>query len=274
LEQEFVQLKNAIAGKFGMQADDTDVSAALDEISNTPKILYIIRTTPLNDFIGLDQQAGTWLEAVKPENVLISTSHLTAVPSYLKEVSTNVLNGRCPVETALLDQACKEGQALIRSVDLDFDFAFFINDVVLVRPRLLEQELQKMHTSSEEAFGITGCYAKDVPGFCGGGGYAISKGAIEKMINGDPDLFYEKYMDFAHQVQWSDITTSHFLEESGIQLQTMEGLMPWRTDDLKLENLSSWMQKGSKVITMNYLEGPMQRYFDIFEEVEDLEPKR
>lgn len=66
------------------------------------------------------------------------------------------------------------------------------------------------------AVGVTGCGALHFGGFCGGGGYVISKRAIDTMSH-DPD-FMAKYDQNCKLTQYCDITTGWILMQYGFKL--------------------------------------------------------
>ena len=147
------------------------------------------------------------------------------------------------------------------SNDYNFNWAFIIDDDVLVFPEGIKAFLNE-NANYSEAYGTPGCGSHNIGGFCGGGGYAISKQAIGLIIekSGSSKNFLNCYMDKAKELEYSDIVTSWFLQEHGIQLKPMPGLHPWKTDENSLDKIKDYIQKGNPVYSLHYVTGSMKNY--------------
>lgn len=115
-----------------------------------------------------------------------------------------------------------------------------LDDDVYANPALIEHALSKHNSSSKLALGIVGCGAgslcKDkTGGFCGGGGYAISRPALEALVGGVEEhqaaVFRKRYMDFTSSPfgqNIDDVSTTCLLKEDGVKIEGLHGLYGWR----------------------------------------------
>lgn len=62
-----------------------------------------------------------------------------------------------------------------------YDWVFVIDEDVFVYPPLLREIISKFSPHQPIALGTLGC-GSVIPGFCGGGGYAISRAAVLSLV--------------------------------------------------------------------------------------------
>ena len=189
------------------------IYSSLPTVIPPPNVIFVIRSYPKNFGSKLSEQANTWLKELKPEEFIVSASNdknsdneSQLPPSIPKE---SVVRMDCPSGHAL-GPACTEASALIHlwnnSISNNFNWAFIIDDDVLVFPEGIKAFLNE-NANYNEAYGTPGCGSHNIGGFCGGGGYAISKQAIGLIIekSGSSKNFLNSYMDKAKELEYSDI---------------------------------------------------------------------
>ena len=137
---------------------------------------------------------------------------------------------------------CKTGVALQLAHEQlglgNFSWIFVIDDDVYLHVANVHRVLSNFDPSKIIAVGIVGCGGHLLPGggFCGGGGYALSRPAMEKiMAQGEP-AFQKDLMEPSHLAKerngqaWDDISFSKLLRRHHIPMLQMKGLYGWRLE--------------------------------------------
>jgi len=146
--------------------------------------------------------------------------------------SKNVLRSECRDDMAGI--SCKEATLLSEGAARGADWLYIIGEDNYVNTKNVEKWLEDKDPDSAVAYGIVGCgrglFCQDVAaynahgGFCGGGGYIISRAALQSLLaNGAPAL-HEIY----DATSWpNDMTTSCQLRRHGVRLETAEDMLGW-----------------------------------------------
>lgn len=227
-------------------------------------LLWVLRTFPGNYKSKLKHQAHTWLKLLDPaqDRLLIASAYSseTVVPS-IPNATWSLPKG-CE-DNHGVGLCCQEARAIVFSTNLTYDWAFFVDDDVYARPELVRQVIGT-HAATHgnmAALGTTGCvtgnFLNQIHGFCGGGGYALSRAAIEHML-AKPN-FEQRYHRHCKRTQFCDITTAALAVEAGVALMTSNAFHPWGLDKspAKVEAL---IREGG-VATLHYYGGKFSDKF-------------
>mmetsp|Transcript_33494 Transcript_33494/g.94125 ORF Transcript_33494/g.94125 Transcript_33494/m.94125 type:complete len:338 (-) Transcript_33494:110-1123(-) len=176
--------------------------------------------------------------------------------------SKNVLRSECG--DSMQSISCKEATLLAEGAARGADWLYVIGEDNYVHTGRVEEFLSDKDPDSAIAYGTVGCgkrlYCTDEPGFneeggfCGGGGYIISRGALQRLLaNGAPEL-HEIY----DATPWpNDMTTSCQLRKHEVVLSNvgnMYGFPIVDIDDYK------GMARGD-FLTLHYLKPATMRWF-------------
>jgi len=133
--------------------------------------------------------------------------------------------------------SCKEATVLTTGYELGADWIVVVGSDNYVFPKNFEERLSQEDPNKPQIFAIWGCgggiFCEDHKiGLCGGGGYAISRGALDRMIGKGPRAsqnFIKETIQTAITVggNWSDQVTSCISRRRGVQPVNLTGLHPW-----------------------------------------------
>lgn len=134
---------------------------------------------------------------------------------------------------------CKAGVALQLAYQRlgSYSWVFLVDDDFYLNVANAHRALASFDASQAIAVGIVGCGGHLCPqgGFCGGGGFAISRPAMEKIMEKGESAFQTDLMGHIAKEKngiqsWADISVSCVLRRNEIPLLTMKGLYGWRVD--------------------------------------------
>lgn len=114
-------------------------------------------------------------------------------------------------------------------------WVFVVDDDTYVHTGNLERILSDFDASQPLALGMTKCgtgHCDDgLGGFCGGGGYAISKPALQMMIGDSREAFEREYLEIAGSPigeAFDDVSTTCLLRRRKVPvLDGLQGIYPW-----------------------------------------------
>ena len=198
---------------------------------DAPKILYLVRSFPGNYKTVLTYQLNTWMRYLNPthDSVLVASineGHDEMIASVLELQDLNFTLPTGCSNNHGVGLCCQESNALKESVEkYDFDWMVVIDDDVYLWPSVMRDLVLDYRDSPMEAIGTLGCVAKDVSGFCGGGGYILSREMVKKATAQDD--FLHKYAGNCAITEFCDITTAWAIKEVGASLVSDPRLMPW-----------------------------------------------
>jgi len=197
------------------------------------RIFYVIRTSEQIRQSRIPSILGTWAGPVKDSLLMVSERSVDKPKIYAaKECASDHWEGLI----------CKTGHAFALAAKMmdHHDWVMFLDDDVYVNTSNLEKELQKHNASQLVALGIPGCgtpHCQDKGGgFCGGGGYAISKLALQAFVDKlEPSQFAAEMLHF-RQTVWpeaspaDDVISTCLMKERGIKVEQLRGLYGWRLE--------------------------------------------
>ena len=114
------------------------------------------------------------------------------------------------------------------------DWVFVIDEDVFLCPPLLREFLADFSPEEPIALGTLGC-GSVIPGFCGGGGHAVSRAAVKRLVAA-PN-FCDNCIDLcAVKEPHCDIVTAHMLKHNAsVKLTAMPTLHPWGIRGTEIE---------------------------------------
>jgi len=204
------------------------------------KVVYGVFTSPLPAYADqLAAVAKSWAKDVPPQKMLVVGVNGTE-PGMVYNPAPNCQEGH--IENAGI--SCKEATLLTTGYKLGADWVVVLGSDNYVFPRNLEQRLAREDPKEAQMLGLFGCgmdeagngaFCEDHKmGACGGGGYVLSRGALDAMVgkgDGASQSFIQESMETAANVSsyWSDQATSCVARRHGVKQVDLEGLYPWRS---------------------------------------------
>lgn len=202
---------------------------------NKEDILYVVRTWHKNYETRLPSILKTWASPLDRSSLLIVGDQ------ELKDPVVHAANG-C-LSDHHVGLTCKTGHSLALAAEQigDRSWVFVIDDDVYVNTSNLEGLLKERDASALVALGIPGCGTPHCDdhqgGFCGGGGYALSRAALKALVDKPTATeFQNELLDmtkvyYPGETPWDDITTTCLMKRRGITVERIDGLYGWRIPD-------------------------------------------
>lgn len=135
----------------------------------------------------------------------------------------------------------------------DFDWLVVVDDDAYVNVAGMRKVLE-LQTGGRTMLGILGCGGPTCRnGFCGGGGYILSKEAAQELVaEKNPGGFFEEFMDVCKRecTQNEDIAVAQLGRRRGMEPQRLGGLHGWR---LKPEDKAEVQGCHREPLTFHYL---------------------
>lgn len=219
---------------------------------NTLKILYLIRSIPKYYDDRLKAQIDTWFQLIHPnDKILIASDYLNHQDKY----GLNYSIPKCPRNHSE-GPCCSESNGILKAFnELDFDWMFVVDDDVYVYPQMVREIIFKYKDKPYKSLGTPGCVSKNIIGFCGGGGYAISKQALGKLIGSDQNKFLNDYKTHCDITNFCDITTADLLKKKNIELIKIPEFKPWGIKKGQEQEI-----RDGKVATLHYYGGELTQH--------------
>ncbi|KAL7531112.1 hypothetical protein ACHAWF_003635, partial [Thalassiosira exigua] len=214
--------------------------------STGTKILYVVRSFEGRYESRLSLQARSWMQNLQPENESVMVASQSApgegkarlgtmfstLPSGVK---STFLTPECELNDHGMGLCCQEAHALVAAARKKefhpFDWAFVIDDDVFVSTSILREVVANYDHSSPVSIGTLGCVSDQVPGFCGGGGYLISRPALEQLV--ELPNFMSRYMALCKKTMFCDIVTASLLNTANVTTLSDGHFRPWGYHDDK-----------------------------------------
>jgi len=203
------------------------------------QIFYVVRTCEAVRHERIPSILDTWAGPVKESLLMVSEKGLEEPKIYAADgCSSDHWKGL----------VCKTGYGFALAAKLigNHSWVMLLDDDVYVNTSNLERELRKHDASQLVALGVPGCGTPHcidkMGGFCGGGGYAISKPALKAFVDKlDPKQVGAKMLELRsiEHEQFDDIVATCLMKKRGVKVQVLKGLYPWRLDDKKGETSRS-----------------------------------
>jgi len=175
----------------------------------------------------------TWAQQVAPQKLLVVGVNGSA-PGTTYKLAPKCEDGHVTNPGI----SCKEATLLTTGYELGADWVIVVGSDNYVFPRSLEKRLKLENPRKAQILGIYGCgdgqFCEDhKSGLCGGGGYAISRGALDEMVGKGKSAsqdFIQESMHTASTVggYWSDQVTSCIARRHGVKEVQLEGLYGWK----------------------------------------------
>jgi len=227
----------------------------------TDSLFYDTRLAGILDTWGKEIPAGHFMavsdkkrEVPEFEMDGPATSHLPG---------TDVEETKCPAHSHWEGACCKWAEGIILAQERmeknpKLKWAFFSDDDVYLRPAAVATALHAKPSSDKPvAFGVFGCSTPGgCAGLCGGGGFALSKAAVNKMAAKDPAAFLEEQMSMCGKCdRWADQAISMVWKDKGVEMQQMEGLNGWQ---MKEDDFKAQLTNGNPNLLFHYEKTPNQ----------------
>jgi hypothetical protein len=216
------------------------------EVESTKNILYVVRTYPGN-YKRLSLQARSWMRHLDParEAVMVASTETDGwtteraqnetLMSSLHPLPVSFSTPYCVENNHGPGLCCQEAHALLSAANDDeyasYGWIFVIDEDVFVHPGIVRDIVQDNHNrtalSKGVAIGTPGCGADGYGGFCGGGGYLISRSAVQALVS--LPHFYEDYMHMCRaKIQYCDVVTGWMMENRAmVTILSDPRFQPW-----------------------------------------------
>jgi len=242
------------------------------------KIVYGVSTSPLPKYVEqMSAIADTWAQDVGQQRLLVVGVE-GSIPGVVYKQAPMCKEGH--VENTGV--SCKEATMITTAYALGADWVIVLGSDNYAFPQHFEERLANEDASKSQILGIWGCggghFCGDhLGGLCGGGGYAISRGAMDAMVGkeeGAAEKFIEESMRTARDESgfWCDQVTACIARRRGVEMVQLEGLYGWRlcevSDGRKCsgmyateDDLHAYTEKillpNPKALTFHYVDPPM-----------------
>jgi hypothetical protein len=232
--------------KAGELAASHPQGSVVDTIKKSPnvmlsveskRILYIVRSFP-GKYERLSLQSLTWMTHLDPDNEAIYVASQFTSDEWEKRkyvhlpevVKTTFATPICTENNHGMGLCCQEANAFLDAATMEefqvYDWFFFIDDDLFASPSVIRQIVLDYNESSLVSIGTPGCASESYSGFCGGGGYLVSRVALKKTV-ALPN-FASEYMKICNVTQYCDIVTAWMLENQANASIVHDGRFhPW-----------------------------------------------
>jgi len=199
------------------------------------KIVYGVSTSPLPKYVEqMSAVAATWAKDVGQQRLLVVGVE-GSIPGVVYKQAPMCKEAHTHTSTGV---SCKEATMITTAYALGADWVIVLGSDNYAVPQHFEERLANEDASKNQILGIWGCggghFCRDhLGGLCGGGGYAISRGAMDAMVGkeeGAAEKFIEESMRTARDESgfWCDQVTACIARRRGVQMVQLEGLYGWR----------------------------------------------
>ena len=243
------------------------VSNIRDPSKSKKNILYIVRSFEDRYESHLRLQVNSWMQHLHPEYeaILIASQFSDTEYAARDGVLVNLPNGvegsfsapKCPHNNHGMGLCCQEANALVAAAQerrySSFDWVFVIDEDVFVSPTILQEVVNDYNESDLVSIGTKGCVAKEIGGFCGGGGYLISRPALERTVA--LTNFMSQYMKVCSNTDFCDIATSSLLETANVTTLTDGRFHPWGIpkEELPFSNISIFKDESYPGVAYRFI---------------------
>jgi len=200
--------------------------------SQPPRVIFGVFTSPLPKYAKqLAALEATWGAEVPPQQLIVVGVN-GSDPGTIYKPAPECEDGQANNPGI----SCKEATILSSGYELGADWVVVVGSDNYVFPRRFQARLAQEDEHKPQILAIWGCgdgkYCEDrKAGLCGGGGYAISRAALKRMIAGEgPEAFVKLSMETAETVggYWSDQVTSCIARRHGVSEVSLTGLYGWK----------------------------------------------
>jgi len=228
-------------------------------LARNSSVVYGVMTNARPEYRAkLQTQLETWASGLPAQRRFFAVAGRGAPDN---EAAGLIVEDRCPDDMSGL--ACKEERLLEEGYARGAAWFVILGEDNYVDTARLEETLAKRSAGGSEplVLGVIGCgkgidFCAEVDrdgGLCGGGGYAISRAALEAvMAQGSGALRQE----FGVRPLPGDMATSCALRRRGVSLGALDGLLAFRHE--KLAEFQGVLRQGP--LTLHYLTPDAMRW--------------
>lgn len=142
----------------------------------------------------------------------------------------------------------------------DWDWLLVVDDDTYVFAERLRETLRSMDMSSQQVYGVPGCgnCGQGRKGFCGGGGYIISRQNLLRMASlredgsRDEDAFITHFLHPPDDV-WCDVRFACVAQDMNLRLTGVRGLYGNRNDDYERERQIVDLEVEETPLVLHYV---------------------
>ena len=225
------------------------------------RMLWVIRTYEGRYLSHVALQNSSWMHRLrKGRDTVLLASQMHRDETYAESESRSrretgigsalVNQPACSYNDHGLGLCCQELSALQRAATLDFDWVFVIDDDVFAAPDIVWDVARDHCNAGEIGVGTLGCVSKEIVGFCGGGGYLLSKTAVQLVARTST----ESYMENCKRTAYCDITTAWALKRGNAKLLTDQRFRPWGLSARDKQQAPELISKR-EIATLHYYGG-------------------
>lgn len=222
-------------------------------------VVYGVMTNGLPEYREkLASQVETWAAGPLEERRFFAVAGKGAPAS---PAAGLIIDESCPDDRQGL--VCKEERLIEEGYDRATDWFVILGEDNYVDTERLERVLGSRTASTPVVLGITGCGKQttstchdvhELGGICGGGGYALSRAALEVLMADGRDALRREYK--AYWGHPGDMASSCAFREKGIPLEQLQGLMGNRVQ--KLDTFKHIV--GGSPLTLHYCTPNVMRW--------------
>jgi len=190
----------------------------------------------------------------------------------LEEGSLTLLESNDECETKFGDNhqeglTCLEAKAHLKLMNrTDFDWLLVVDDDTYVFAERLQDTLRNMDVDRKAVYGIPGCgscgHVPEKRGFCGGGGYMLSRRNLRRMAHLEAapvakdteDEFLRSFMAGPDHGHWCDVRFGCVAQEAGLELVEVKGLYGWSLEKRKERRIVELKQDAPPLV-LHYIKG-------------------
>ncbi|CAE8607759.1 unnamed protein product [Polarella glacialis] len=198
------------------------------------RVLFAVRTNIRNYETKIPALLRTWAFVLPEEDLFIVSTKAAQIamgPSY----SFKVQGTECS-DDRYVGLTCIEAHIHLFAAQEagEFDWLFVVDEDVYVQVQNLKEVLSYLDPFAPRLYGTPGCggdVCKKVgAGLCGGGGYAVSRQSLLKLIS-NPSTYVQDLMHTPGADTYCDVAVACMAEERELKVERLPGLYPWHMDN-------------------------------------------
>jgi len=194
------------------------------------RVLFAVRTNIRNYETKIPALLRTWASVLPEEDLFIVSTKAAQIamgPSY----SFKVQGTEC-FDDRYVGLTCIEAHIHLFAAQKagEFDWLFVVDEDVYVQVQNLKEVLSYLDPFAPRLYGTPGCggdVCKKVgAGLCGGGGYAVSRQSLLRMIS-NHSTYVRDLMHTPGADTYCDVAVACMAEERELKVERLPGLYPW-----------------------------------------------
>lgn len=195
-----------------------------------PDVLFVVYTDSMFFATRVLYILSTWGSELAPQSLLMVGDKEGSLLGY------NVMQSNCPKHRHS-GACCKVGVSLYRAYEKviknRLSWAYFTDDDAYVVVKHIVAGLRSKKKHAKTMLGIFGCAVRNVcAGLCGGGGFAMSREALEAMVGHPKPMAFQAFIDEFDSYcvrcdMWGDQAVSAMAQQRRISQVEWPGLHGW-----------------------------------------------